>query len=128
MDTLPIKDIIMSRSLNFFIGGLRHDNKIISDFFKNTLLSNSSFMLTNINTILNRYHINFQDLFCISKAKVKKVIKNYNDEPDWRSNIVKELLSIREGQIISSLETADVKKIPSLYYHSKIKEIKYMYT
>ena len=110
MDTLPIKDIIMSRSLNFFIGGLRHDNKIISDFFKNTLLSNSSFMLTNINTILNRYHINFQDLFCISKAKVKKVIKNYNDEPDWRSNIVKELLSIREEQIISSLKTTDVKK------------------
>ena len=109
MDTLPITDIIMSRMLNFFIGGLRHDSKIISDFFKNTLLSSSSFMLTNINTIINKYNINYQDLFHINKAKIKKVINDYNDEHDWRSNIVKDLLSIREGQKFSILDPIEVK-------------------
>ena len=52
MDTMPILDVIMSRILNFFVNGLNHDNNIISDFFKNTLISNSSYMLTNINTII----------------------------------------------------------------------------
>ena len=109
MDTLPIKDIIMSRTLNFFIGGLRHDSEVISGFFKNTLLSNSSYMLTNINTIIDKYNINYQDLFHISKAKVKKVIKEYNNEYDWRSNIVKDLLSIREGQRFSLLKPTEIK-------------------
>ena len=109
MDTLPIKDIIMCRSLNFFIGGLKHDNKVISDFFKNTLLSNSSYMLTNINTIINKYKFNFQDLFNLNKAKIKKVIKNYNDEQDWRGNIIKELLDIRENHLNSNLDPNEVK-------------------
>ena len=109
MDTLPIKYIIMSRTINFFIGGLKHDSKVISDFFKNTLLSSSSFMLTNINTIINKYNINYQDLFSINKAKVKEIIKVYNNEHDWRSNIVKELLSIREGQKFSILDPTEIK-------------------
>ena len=109
MGTLPIKDIIMSRTLNFFIGGLRHDSRVISDILKNTLLSNSSYMLTNINTIIEKYNINYQDLFHISKAKVKKVIKEYNNEYDWRSNIVKDLLSTREGQRFSLLKPTEIK-------------------
>ena len=58
MGTLPIKDVIMSRILNFFVSGLNHDNTIISDFFKNKLVSNSSYMLTNINAILTKFNFN----------------------------------------------------------------------
>ena len=109
MDTLPLKDVIMSRSLNFFIGGLTHDSKVISDFFKNTLLSSTSFMLTNINTIINKYKFDYQDIFNLNKAKVKSVIKNYNDEQGWRSNIIKKLLSIRENPWSSNLDPNEVK-------------------
>ena len=72
MDTMPILDVIMSRILNFFVNGLNHDNNIISDFFKNTLISNSSYMLTNLNTILKRYNINYVDLFNWQKLKSKR--------------------------------------------------------
>ena len=99
----------MSRSLNFFIGGLKHDSKVISDFFKNTLLSSTSFMLTNINTIIKKYKFNYQDIFNLDKANVKRVIKNYNDEQGWRSNIVKKLLSIRENPWSSNLDPNEVK-------------------
>ena len=61
------------------------------------------------NTIINKYKFNFQDLFNLNKAKIKKVIKNYNDEQDWRGNIVKELLDIRENQWNSNLDPNEVK-------------------
>ena len=92
MGTIPIQDVIMRRILNFFVTGLNHDDNIISDFFKNTLISNSSYILTNVNTILNKFKINYHDLFTLQKAQIKRIFKNCNDEPDWRSNLIKELL------------------------------------
>ena len=53
MDTLPVDDIIMKRMLAFYVKGLSHSNEYISSFFKNTLVSNSSYSLTNLNIILN---------------------------------------------------------------------------
>ena len=111
MDTLPIKDIIMSRILNFFTRGLNHESNIISDFLKNTLTANSSYMLTNINTILNKYNLKYHDLFSINKAHIKKVIQTYNGEQDWRSSLVKELLSMRDKQCVSLLDHTEVKKM-----------------
>ena len=116
MDTMPIQDVIMSRILNFFVNGLNHDNNIISDFFKNTLTSNSSYMLTNLNTILKRYSINYFELFTLQKPQVKKIIKNYNGELDWRSKFVKELLCMREQQLYSNLNQNEIND--TLYYVS----------
>ena len=116
MDTMPILDVIMSRILNFFVNGLNHDNNIISDFFKNTLISNSSYMLTNLNTIIKRYNINYFDLFNLKKTQVKNIIKNYNEELDWRSKFVKELLCMREQQLYSNLNQNEINDI--LYYVS----------
>ena len=33
MDSMPINDIVMSRMLNFIVGGLNNDNELISMFF-----------------------------------------------------------------------------------------------
>ena len=44
MDTMPILYTIMYRMLSFFINGLNHADDFISSFYKNTLVSNSSFM------------------------------------------------------------------------------------
>ena len=92
MGTMPIDDIIMSRILGLFIHGLNHENGFISNFFKNTLISNSSYMLDNINQILNRYNIKYMDLFSMNIHDVKKFTKSHILEPDWRCNIIKELI------------------------------------
>ena len=116
MGTMPIDDIIMSRILGFFIHGLNHENGFISNFFKNTLISNSSYMLVNINQILNRYNIKYMDLFSMNIHDVKKVTKSHILEPDWRCNIIKELLSVRENQIYCNLDHTEAKEM--LYYIS----------
>ena len=108
MGTIPIQDVIMSRILSFFVSGLAHENNIISDFFKNTLISSTSYMLTNVNTILNKFNINYHDIFNLKKPQIKGIIKNFNDEPDWRSNLVKELLCMREQQYFSNLDIEDI--------------------
>ena len=68
-------------------------------------------MLTNINTILNKYNLKYHDLFSINKAHIKKVIQTYNGEQDWRSSLVKELLSMRDKQCVSLLDHTEVKKM-----------------
>ena len=116
MDTMPILDVIMSRILNFFVNGLNHDNNIISDFFKNTLISNSSYMLTNLNTILKIYNIKYFDLFNLQITQVKRIIKIHNGELDWRSKFVKELLCMIEQQLYSNLNQNEIND--TLYYVS----------
>ena len=51
MGTSPILDIIMYRILSFFIAGINHKDNIISYFFKNVLLSNTSYMSVNLGKI-----------------------------------------------------------------------------
>ena len=116
METMPIDDIIMNRMIGFFINGLNHESELISSFFKNTLLSNSSYMLVNINTILNKFKIKYIDLFCLKNNFVKKISNKYNINPDWRCNIIKELLSIRENQMSVILDQNEIKEM--LYYIS----------
>ena len=111
METMPIDDILMSRILGFFIHGLKHENKYISSFFLNTLLSNSSYMLVNINTILDKFVIKYIDLFSLNKNDVKKIIKRGASEPDWRCSSLKELLSLRENQIQCELDQTEVNEM-----------------
>ena len=61
-------------------------------------------MLTNVNTILQKAKIKYSDLFHINKFSLKKVLQKSAPQPDWRSNIVRELMDIRDSQLISNLE------------------------
>ena len=108
MGTLPIKDIIMNRMMNFFVSGLKHSCTIISDFFKNVLLSNSSHMTTNINTILQYLNIRSSDLFNLTKSQIKLNFESKSDEIDWRCNFIRELLSIRENQLSVDLSKNEI--------------------
>ena len=107
MKTMPIKHIIMYRILNFYISGLNHECSTISWLFKHVLITHSSYMLQNINTILNEFNIKYHDLFIMNKTKLKGIIDNKSDEPDWRSNLIIELLSIRKDQITCNLSPAE---------------------
>ena len=111
MNTLPIDDILMNRILGFFIHGLNHEDNFISGFFKNTLTCNSSYMLVNINSILKRYNIKYMNLFSMDKSDIKKIIKDSTPEPDWRCNIIKELLSLRENQIVCNLDQTEINEM-----------------
>ena len=111
MDTMPIKYVIMSRILNFFMSGLSHKCEIISLLFKNVLISNSSYMLQNINIILNELNIKYCDLFIMDKSKLKSIINKKVGEPDWRSDSIKELLSLRENQTSCDLTRAEIESI-----------------
>ena len=99
--------------LNFFVSGLRHESETVSFFFKNVLTSNSSYMLQNINIILKEFNINYIDLFNIEKSKLRTIINCKSGDPDWRSSIIMDLLSIRDNQtscILSPEEVATLLK------------------
>ena len=104
MNTLPIKNIIMERMINFFICGINHKSSLISDFFKNTLLSKSSHMSMNVNTILKYLDISLCDILDLNKMITKKAFLNKLEEPDWRVGYVKELLHVRDGQSFIDLK------------------------
>ena len=57
----------------------------------NKLTSKSLGMLRNINTILQKANIKYEELFHINKVMVKNRLKERATQPDWRTNIVKEL-------------------------------------
>ena len=108
METAPILDIIMYRMLNFVLNGLNHDSNVIKSFFKNSLLSNTSYMSTNVNTIIRNFNINYLELFSFNKNKLK--IK-YNEKigiKDWQCNIIEELMHIREHYLENNLDRREL--------------------
>merc|ERR1712030_208134 len=62
MGIAPILDIIMYRMLNFVLAGINHKN-MIKNFFKNSLLFNTSYMSTNVNKIIGNFNINYLECF-----------------------------------------------------------------
>ena len=108
MKAMPIRGSIMHRMISFFLNGINHKSNVISYFFKNLLTSNSSVMLRNVNTILQKANIEYKDIFHINKNFVKQKFKENTAQPDWRVNMVKELLDIRDKQLHSILEQNEV--------------------
>ena len=72
MDKLPIKCLIMNIMINFFISGLNHECILISNFFKNALISTSSHVSTNVNTILKYIDVKYSDFYDLNKRQTKK--------------------------------------------------------
>ena len=108
MKSMPIEDIIMHRMLSFFLNGLNHKSYMISSFFKNVLTSNSSSMLRNVNYILQRVEMQYKEMFLTNKHVIKQELKKRASQPDWRGNIVKELLEIRDKQLNCNLDQIEV--------------------
>ena len=111
MDTLPIDYIVKERMLNFFVKGLNHSDSNIANFFKNCLLSCSSYTLTNINDILNTFDIKYCDMFNMSKNDIRKSVRKKTTPQDWRGNIINELLYVLDGELNTNLDTNETKDI-----------------
>ena len=84
---------------------------MVSFFFTNVLTSKSSGMLRNINIILQKANIKYGDLFHINKNIVKSRLKEIASQPDWRTNMVRELLDIRDNQLDCNLEQNEVNML-----------------
>ena len=111
MENMEINDIIMYRMLNFIVFGINHKSDLISMFFKNMLLNNSSYMLANLNKILNSFNLKYCDLFVIDKCQLKRHVQMRKNEPDWRINSIKELLYIRDRQMACLLEHSETQEL-----------------
>ena len=109
MGTAPIGDIIMYRMLCFFIAGLNHTDNLISYFYKNVLLSNTSYMSANISKIIEHFNINYHDLFNINKNQLKQTLNEKKGVKDWQCNLVEELLTMREHNLEANLDNKEIK-------------------
>ena len=109
MNTAPIQDIIMYRMLNFFTSGLNHKDTVISNFYKNTLTSNTSYMLVNINMILKHFGIRYHEIFTLNKYKLKQIVDSKIDEKDWQTSMIEELISMREDNITAGLNQWEIR-------------------
>ena len=111
MKSMEIEDIIMHRMSSFFINGYNHTNNVVNTFFKNTSISNSSIMKRNVNTILKKLKIKYEDFLLLKKHEVKRIFQTNKTEPDWRVNMIEELLNIRENQLECDLDQNEFKEI-----------------
>ena len=68
-------------------------------------------MLRNVNIILQKANIKYGDLFDINKHIVNSRHKERASQPDWRTNIVRELLDIRDNQVDCNLEQNEVNML-----------------
>ena len=109
MGTSPILDIIMYRMLSFFITGLNHKDNIISYFFKNVLLSNTSYMTVNISKICEHFNINYFDIFSLKKCNIRQIIDSIKEERDWKCDILEELLFMRDNSLIANLDKMEIQ-------------------
>ena len=75
MNSMSIEDIVMHRMSSFFLNGINHSNNVVNTFFKNVLVSNSSVMLRNLNTIQKKLKIKYGD-FLILKKYAKRFFCN----------------------------------------------------
>ena len=108
MNTRNVLNQIENRILNFIRRNINHRNVIVKNIFQNSLSTNNSYLVTNINKILWKYSLKYIDIF-----KNKKVYLNdWSETDDWKINIINELLGFRDGIIsVAGFSGAEVKYI-----------------
>ena len=101
---------IYSRILSFFYKGYHHKSSYVSFFFRNSLVSLSSYMSRNVYNIANRINTNFCEIIRRPLSWVKNKCKP-KLEYDWRINMIKELLSCRDGTLQCNLSKLEIVEL-----------------
>ena len=99
----------MERIMNFFLCGIKHQSTLISNFFKNVLMANSSHMLTNVNTILKFLNVQYCDILELNKGQMNKIFQSKTEKPDWRCGLIQELLSINDNQLFIDMDQHELE-------------------
>ena len=111
METAHIYDIIMYRMINFILAGVNHNDNVINNFFRNCLLSNTSYTFTNLNKIIGNFNINYLELFDFNKNKLKNKLNEKTGKGDWQYNILEELMNMKETSLEANLDITDIKTL-----------------
>ena len=111
VNTLNARSEIEKRVLLFFVNGLNHQEETIRNFFNNCFINFNSTMSSNINSICRKYNFNNFKINMYSRNFIKSFFKNRTPD-DWRISMIKELLLVRDGQlIVNNYEKSDVLNI-----------------
>ena len=68
-------------------------------------------MLTNINTILKFLNVKHIDMLQLNTSQKKKLFQSKSDKPDWRCELIQELLSILDKQFFVEIEQQEIKQL-----------------
>ena len=101
---------IFSRVMAFISRGIKHQSAFISFFFKNCIVNMHSYMSHNINVILNKTGVSMNEIMNKFESWIKKKCKNV-EEPNWRSNIVRELIRCRDGSMSCNLSFEEISSL-----------------
>ena len=108
INSINSEKVIHSRFMSFLLSGLRHPNEFISTIFRHSMFLNYSYFKRNLNFVFYTYDLNWNAISNMTINSVKKHIKLYNFEVDFRVNIIKELMMIRDNQLYVDLEPHEV--------------------
>ena len=111
MDTFQFIDIIKERMINFVMAGLNHPSVEIANYFKNCLLSCSSYMVSNVNIILNTFNLKYVDLFTGNKRKIRRSLIESKETNNWQTDMIRELLLVMDGTITNGFSKEESKSV-----------------
>ena len=94
INTNNILKIIEQRQVNFIKKCLNHKSELVKYVSLNCFLNRKSYTVRNINNILNKSDIPYISLF-----NEKKVIFKESMFDNWRINLIKELINIRDNKL-----------------------------
>ena len=105
-----IRSTIYSRIICFAKKGLNHSNTLINFFFRNCVVNMYSYMSRNINIILRKLNISFNEMITRPESWLKSRCSAMS-APDWRARLVCELIQCREGSMQCDLDADQIKEM-----------------
>ena len=95
----------------FILAGANHNDNVINNFFRNCLLSNTSYTFTNLNITIGNFYINYLELFNFNKNKLKNELNEKTGKGDWQYNILEELMNMEETILEENLDITEIKTL-----------------
>ena len=100
-----ISTIVQQRILNFLILGLSHSNGVVNFIFRNCIMSYSSYLVKNLNIIMQQHKIRYFDIF---KGKKLKLFDADIFDEKWKINFINELIDCIENDNISGFSRQEM--------------------
>ena len=85
---------------------MNSNSDFVKYFFVHCLEQQSSVMYKSLSNIANNLNLTLDSLLRLNKSELKKLLSN--NEIVWKSDLIKELLLFREGQLYSNLNKNEI--------------------
>ena len=108
MNSLAPSLQIMIRMLKFFNSGLNNKNFFVKYIFENCLNNCDSIMYNNLKIISRKCLSNISNVLKLRKSFQISMLENNVHEIDWKINIIKEILKMRENVYVNILQRDEI--------------------